>query len=39
MKSKLNLAALLALGYYGAATSGDGQGYELKIPLPAGTSL
>jgi ribose transport system permease protein len=25
------LAALLSLGYYGAATSGDGQGYELSV--------
>lgn len=25
------LAALLSLGYYGAATSGDGQGYELNV--------
>jgi len=25
------LAALLALGYYGAASSGDGQGYELNV--------
>ena len=25
------IAALLALGYYGAATSGDGQGYELNV--------
>ena len=25
------LAALLALGYYGAATSADGQGYELNV--------
>jgi ribose transport system permease protein len=25
------IAALLALGYYGSATSGDGQGYELKV--------
>jgi ribose transport system permease protein len=24
-------AALLSLGYYGAATSGDGQGYELNV--------
>ncbi|MBL9214426.1 MAG: ABC transporter permease [Opitutaceae bacterium] len=25
------VAALLSLGYYGAATSGDGQGYELNV--------
>ncbi len=25
------IAALLSLGYYGAATSGDGQGYELNV--------
>ena len=25
------LAALISLGYYGAATSGDGQGYELSV--------
>lgn len=25
------LAALLSIGYYGAATSGDGQGYELNV--------
>ena len=25
------IAALLALGYYGGATSGDGQGYELNV--------
>jgi ribose transport system permease protein len=25
------IAALLSLGYYGAATSGDGQGYELQV--------
>ncbi|HKS38590.1 MAG TPA: ABC transporter permease [Verrucomicrobiae bacterium] len=25
------LAALLALGYYGSASSGDGQGYELNV--------
>ncbi len=25
------IAALLSLGYYGAATSGDGQGYELSV--------
>jgi ribose/xylose/arabinose/galactoside ABC-type transport system permease subunit len=25
------ISALLALGYYGAATSGDGQGYELNV--------
>ena len=25
------IAALLALGYYGAASSGDGQGYELNV--------
>ena len=25
------IAALLAIGYYGAATSGDGQGYELNV--------
>ncbi len=25
------LAALLSLGYYGAASSGDGQGYELEV--------
>jgi len=25
------LAALLSLGYYGGATSGDGQGYELNV--------
>jgi ribose/xylose/arabinose/galactoside ABC-type transport system permease subunit len=25
------VAALLALGYYGGATSGDGQGYELNV--------
>lgn len=25
------MAALLSLGYYGAATSGDGQGYELNV--------
>lgn len=25
------ISALLALGYYGSATSGDGQGYELKV--------
>ncbi|MEA3187284.1 MAG: ribose transport system permease protein [Chthoniobacter sp.] len=25
------IAALIALGYYGAATSGDGQGYELNV--------
>lgn len=25
------IAALVSLGYYGAATSGDGQGYELKV--------
>jgi ribose/xylose/arabinose/galactoside ABC-type transport system permease subunit len=25
------VAALLSLGYYGGATSGDGQGYELKV--------
>jgi ribose/xylose/arabinose/galactoside ABC-type transport system permease subunit len=25
------IAALLALGYYGSATSGDGQGYELDV--------
>ena len=25
------VAALLSLGYYGAATSGDGQGYELSV--------
>ena len=25
------VAALLSLGYYGAATSGDGQGYELDV--------
>jgi ribose transport system permease protein len=25
------LSALLSLGYYGAATSGDGQGYELNV--------
>ena len=25
------VAALLALGYYGSATSGDGQGYELDV--------
>ena len=25
------ISALLSLGYYGAATSGDGQGYELKV--------
>jgi ribose/xylose/arabinose/galactoside ABC-type transport system permease subunit len=26
-----SLAALLSLGYYGAASSGDGQGYELEV--------
>jgi len=25
------IAALLSIGYYGAATSGDGQGYELNV--------
>ena len=25
------IAALLSLGYYGGATSGDGQGYELNV--------
>ena len=25
------IAALISLGYYGAATSGDGQGYELNV--------
>ena len=25
------VAALLSIGYYGAATSGDGQGYELNV--------
>ena len=25
------LSAVLSLGYYGAATSGDGQGYELNV--------
>lgn len=25
------VAALLAIGYYGSATSGDGQGYELDV--------
>ncbi len=25
------VAALMAIGYYGAATSGDGQGYELRV--------
>lgn len=25
------IAALLSIGYYGGATSGDGQGYELKV--------
>ncbi len=25
------IASLIALGYYGAATSGDGQGYELNV--------
>ncbi len=25
------IAAVLALGYYGAASSGDGQGYELTV--------
>ncbi len=25
------IAALLSIGYYGAATSGDGQGYELSV--------
>lgn len=25
------IAAMLSLGYYGAATSGDGQGYELNV--------
>jgi ribose transport system permease protein len=25
------IAALLALGYYGSASSGDGQGYELNV--------
>ena len=25
------IAALLSLGYYGGATSGDGQGYELSV--------
>jgi len=25
------IAALLQLGYYGAASSGDGQGYELNV--------
>lgn len=25
------IAALVSLGYYGAATSGDGQGYELTV--------
>jgi ribose transport system permease protein len=36
------LAALLAIGYYGAASSGDGQGYELKViaaSVVGGTSL
>lgn len=36
------LAALLSLGYYGAATSGDGQGYELNViaaVVVGGTSL
>lgn len=36
------LAALLAIGYYGAASSGDGQGYELKVIAAAvvgGSSL
>ena len=29
--SAAGIAALLSLGYYGAATSGDGQGYELNV--------
>ena len=29
--STAGVAALLSLGYYGAATSGDGQGYELSV--------
>ena len=29
------IAALLSLGYYGAATSGDGQGYELNVNAAA----
>jgi ribose/xylose/arabinose/galactoside ABC-type transport system permease subunit len=36
------IAAVLSLGYYGAATSGDGQGYELNVIAAAvlgGTSL
>jgi ribose transport system permease protein len=36
------LAALLAIGYYGAGSSGDGQGYELKViaaSVVGGTSL
>lgn len=36
------ISAILSLGYYGAATSGDGQGYELNViaaVVVGGTSL